>query len=133
MKILSFRSSPFFFVTFFSLVLSCLSFAQESSPKRISFEKGRTTAIVKAILRAGKTDSYLLRAGKNQQMTVHLAGKAASNGKMRVDIFDPQGNPLTTEEMRWKDWDLSLLATGDYRVEVSGSMNAPYTLEITIR
>ena len=48
---------------------------------RIKFERGRTTAIEKGSVHRGMSHDYLLKAGRGQAMTVHLA---TSGGFMEV-------------------------------------------------
>ncbi len=98
--------------------------------RRISFPRGRTTAVLQGTIKRGVSHDYLLRARGGQGMTVHLA----SSGDVGFEIITPSGQYLSAYT---PDWTGYLPESGDYRINVlpPTETNAParYTLEVTIR
>jgi hypothetical protein len=97
---------------------------------RISFPRGRTTAVVSGTVQRGMSHDYLLKARRAQSMTVHLAAR----GGVAFDILTPSGEVLAQYS---KDWSGELPQSGDYRINVlpdtSTSRSISYTLEVTVR
>jgi hypothetical protein len=121
------------FVLLFTLmVFSTLVPAQRGTSvvRRISFQKGRTTAVVQGSLKRGISHDYLLRARSGQGMAVHLA----SRGDLGFEIITPSGHYLSDYT---RDWSGYLPQTGDYRINVlpdtRTNIAIAYTLEVTIR
>jgi len=98
--------------------------------RRVSFPRGRTTAILRGAVRRGVSHDYLLRARGGQGMTVHLT----ASGDVSFSIMSPNGNSLADFV---SDWSGELPGSGDYRINVlpptRNSNPAQYTLEVTIR
>jgi hypothetical protein len=98
--------------------------------RRVSFPRGRTTAILRGAVRRGVSHDYLLRASGGQSMTVHLTAQ----GDASFSILSPGGSSLADFVM---DWSGELPESGDYRINVlpptRSAGPAQYTLEVTIR
>jgi hypothetical protein len=106
---------------------------------RVKFPAGRTTVILKGKTTGGPSESggmdpitYRLRAGKGQQMTLHLtsARKNAIFG-----VYAPGMEPLEVGENH-TDWSGVLPKSGDYEIIVfpsDESTDTTFTLEVTIR
>lgn len=97
--------------------------------RRVSFARGRTTAILHGTVSRGVSDDYLLRARAGQTMSLHLSANADAS----FSILTPSGNPLGDFV---SDWSGELPESGDYRINVlppSRTNAARYTLEVTIR
>jgi hypothetical protein len=117
---------------FLFAVLSVGASAQHGgdfTPRRVSFAKGRTTAVLKGVVKGAKGYVYKLRARGGQTMSVHIAGRA------NFTVNQESGDALAADV---KDWSGELPQTGEYSIFVSGvngddSVNRPFTLEITIR
>ena len=115
------------------LILTTISVAAQrgtSIVSRISFPRGRTTAVVSGTVQRGMSHDYLLKARRAQSMTVHLAAR----GGVAFDILTPSGEVLAQYS---KDWSGELPQSGDYRINVlpdtSTSRSISYTLEVTVR
>ena len=102
--------------------------------RRVKFEKGRTTAVLKGNVKDGQEITYLLGAAKGQTMTVHLTGDA-KNHDVVFSIVGPDGAPLMGEGEIDTDWTGELPAAGDYKIKVGliESKSSAYTLEVMIR
>ena len=106
--------------------------AQRHRTKRIQFERGRTTAVVKGQVDAKTIDNYDIRARAGQRMIVHLT----SPGKnVRFGIALPGFDAGELEgASQVTDWEGELPDTGDYNIAVFVKKGAgTYTLEVTIR
>jgi hypothetical protein len=124
--------SKFAAVFFATLLLATGAFAvQKGLTKRVRFQRGRTTAVLKNSVVRGTVDRYLLGARKRQQIIVHLT--SIENNAV-FDIYTPGGDTLAGEGEDSTDWSGTLPQDGDYVIEVGGTRgNATYTLEVTIR
>lgn len=98
--------------------------------RRVRFGRGRTSTVLRGVLRRGISHDYILGASAGQTMSVHLS----SPGGLTFTIIGPYGRSLADFT---RDWSGELPANGDYRINVlpDTSTNQPfsYTLEITIR
>lgn len=106
---------------------------------RVKFPPGRTTVVLKGKTTGGPSEgggmdpiTYVLRARKGQQMTLHLtsAKKNAVFG-----IYAP-GMELIETGQNATDWGGTLPKTGDYEIMVFPDdeiTDTTFTLEITIR
>jgi hypothetical protein len=109
------------------------AFAQKgrSVVRRVSFPRGRTTAVLRGAVKRGLSHDYLLRARARQSMSVHLASPSPD---VNFTIMTPTGEALADFA---RDWSGDLPDSGDYRINVlpPTNTNAParYTLEVTIR
>jgi len=97
---------------------------------RISFARGRTTAVLTGTVRRGMSHDYLLKARAGQTMTVHLSAR----GDVSFVVRTPGGDTLADFS---KDWSGELPESGDYRINVLPDTNTErtisYTLEVTVR
>ena len=115
-----------------AVVLVGLVAAQKGTSvvRRISFQRGRTSAVMSGTLKRGTSHDYLLRASRGQQLIVHLATKA----DMGFEIMTPSKDVLTEYT---QDWTGPLPQSGDYRINVlpptTTEAPASYTLEVTVR
>ena len=98
---------------------------------RIRFARGRTTTVEKGSVHRGMSHDYLLKAGRGQTMTVHLAAR----GGVCFDLYTP-GLADTLAQCS-RDWSGELPQSGDYRINVLPDTNTersiPYTMEVTVR
>jgi hypothetical protein len=97
---------------------------------RISFARGRTTAVLTGTVHRGMSHDYLLKTRAGQNMSVHLSAR----GGVSFDILTPAGDSLAQYS---KDWSGDLPESGDYRINVlpdtTTERTIPYTLEVTVR
>jgi hypothetical protein len=107
---------------------------------RVRFPAGRTTVILKGKTTGGPSESgsmdpitYILRASKGQQMTLHLT----STKKNAVfAIYLPRMESLIEDASDGTDWSGTLPKTGDYQIMVFPKdevTDTTFTLEVTIR
>ena len=98
--------------------------------RRVRFPRGRTSTVLRGVLRRGISHDYILGASAGQTMSVHLS----SPGGLTFTIIGPYGRSLADFTT---DWSGELPANGDYRINVlpdtSTNQAFSYTLEITIR
>ena len=107
--------------------------------KRVKFPPGRTTVILKGKTTGGPSESggmnpvsYVLRARRGQQMTLHLT----SAKKNAVFGLYAPGMDLVEGAQSVADWTGELPKTGDYEIIVfpeDEMTNTTFTLEVTIR
>jgi hypothetical protein len=97
-------------------------------PKRIRFQRGRTTAVIKDTVRLCTSHEYRLRALAGQRMAVHLAAGRRTSFTVHTPAGDtPEGADGSN------DWNGELPETGEYTINVATDATAAYTLEVTIR
>src|SRR5256885_15679521 len=96
------------------VIAGTATFAQKGTSivTRISFARGRTTAVERGSVRRGISHDYLLKARAGQTMTVHLAAR----GGVSFDILTSRGNGSVAEGA--KDWSGKLPQSGNYRINV---------------
>jgi|SRR5438093_12888059 len=98
---------------------------------RIKLAHGRTTAVERGSVHRGISHDYLLKAGRGQTMTLHLAAR----GGVCFDLYAPGLSDSLAQCS--KDWSGDLPQSGDYRINVlpdtTTERTIPYTLEITVR
>jgi hypothetical protein len=121
------------------LALSLMSVPSAWAQKRVRFPPGRTTVVLKGRTTGGPSESggmnpvsYVLRARKGQQMTLHLT--SAKNNAV-FGLYAP-GMDLVEGAQNTADWSGTLLKTGDYEIIVFPQdevTNTTFTLEVTIR
>lgn len=115
------------------LLITVAAVAQKGTSilTRIRFARGRTTAVERGSVRRGISHDYLLKAGRGQTMSVHLAAR----GGVCFSLFSPGFAEQLADCS--KDWSGELPSSGDYRINVlpdtSTERSIPYTLEITVR
>jgi hypothetical protein len=110
----------------------------DQKEKRIRFEKGRTSAVVKDVVTDSVQENvhtYRLKVGKGQTMILHLASpvKAANFIPSLPDDSTPTDASGSVE---LKDWDGTIPASGDVIINIyhKGTRRGmPYTLEVTVR
>jgi hypothetical protein len=108
-------------------------FAQKgkSVVRRVTFPRGRTTAVLRGTVKRGLSHDYLLRARAGQSMIVHLASASQA---VSFTIRTPDGDYPADFA---RDWSGELPVSGDYRINVlpptETETPASYTLEVTIR
>lgn len=116
----------------FALLVASATWAQcrSGAPARVSFQRGRTTAVINSRLAPDGEACYALRARAGQQMTVHVS--SSKNG-IHFSIFPPSQNRIISGETN--DWSGMLPETGDYVIALyppkrwSGDS---FTLEVTV-
>ena len=106
---------------------------------RVKFPPGRTTVVLKGRTTGGPSESggmdpvsYILRARKGQQMTLHLT---SAKKNALFGVYAP-GMDLVEGAQSVKDWSGELPKTGDYEIIVfpeDEATDTTFTLEITIR
>ena len=105
--------------------------AQCAGPKRVAFQHGTTTAVIKGAVGASKAVCYQLRVRAGQRMIVHLS--SPSRGARFTVI--PEGydvEPVAGAE-DVESWEGVLDATGDYTISVHAPRaGQTYTLEVAI-
>lgn len=119
------------------LLLALVSATAAQRARRIQFERGRTTAVLKGRVKEAGSVEYLLRAQQGQTMSVHLT--SPDDPGMAFYIYRPGGrliDDLATANVT--DWSGELPREGDYRIVITptggdGGEVYHYTLEVTIR
>lgn len=103
----------------------------KSVVRRVNFPQGRTTTVLRGMVKRGLSHDYLLRARRGQIMTLHLATEASG---MSLTILKPDGETWIYDV---KDWSGELPATGIYRINVlpdtTTEDRTSYALEVMIR
>ena len=109
--------------------LAPASFAQE---RRVRFERGRTSAVIKSAVSHGREVVYVLGARAGQTLIVHVS-TTSPNHDVVFSIKTPGGGDLTDDI--GTDYSGELPSSGDYRIAVGAieSDSANFTLEVTIR
>lgn len=121
-----------FIVIAFLLSSAAIVSAQRGTSvvSRISFARGRTTAVLTGTVHRGMSHDYLLKARHGQNMSVHLTAR----GSVAFDILSPTGDSVAQYS---KDWSGELPQSGDYRINVlpdtTTERTISYTLEVTVR
>ena len=124
---------------FFIFALFQTAAAQVGNVKRIEFEAGRTSKIVRTKMkRADSTHDYSARARAGQLMSVRLISK---NRAAYFSIICPGCTQIGDTPFGMKDayktrrWTSKISDTGDYAIRVATDKPATYTyaLEITVR
>jgi hypothetical protein len=119
------------FAAMLLLITTVETFASRDRTRRIRFESGRTTKVIKDAVVRGDRDRYILHARAGQTLLVHITS-VESNAVF--DIYRPGGKRTLENAQENTDWSGALPRTGDYIIEVGGTRgNASYTLEVTVR
>lgn len=113
--------------------------AQKKNVQRIQFPTGRTTTVLKGVLRGDNDFTYIVRAKKGQTLLAHLS--VAGNGQAGILVKGPDNRNQTNPDGSdaGDDFSIILQRTGDYRIvvfppEMTEKKDiARYTLEVTIR
>jgi hypothetical protein len=113
--------------------------AQRKNVQRVQFPQGRTTTVLKGVLKGDSDMTYVVRATKGQTLLAHLA--VENDCCASILIKGPDGRNLTNADGTdaGNDFSVVLRRTGDYRIQVfppdavERTDIARYTLEVTIR
>ena len=125
---------------FLALLLLGATQARAQDCSRISFARGRTTAVINGNVNAKQSVCYNVRARKGQQMIVHLTVHGTSP-KHNV-YFQISPEPASAEEStdvlpgasNVADWEGTIPYTNDYGIVVLADKGSfTFTLEVTIR
>lgn len=104
--------------------------AMAAITRRVQFERGRTSTVIKGKARRGVDYVYLLRAGGQQVMLINLVGVP----DFRLSLTGSKGYTLVENTQSWTG---ELPESGDYAIVIRHDRNGvgttPYTLEVTIR
>lgn len=101
-------------------------------PRRISFARGATSGSVDGSIATRRTNTYILRAAKNQTMSVTITSKDA----MALTVYGlTDGQPLVRAGGAGvSSWSGTLPADQDYIINVvPGVDTATFTLTVTIK
>jgi hypothetical protein len=100
--------------------------------RRVKFQRGRTTAVLKGRIVRGSTDRYLLGAKAGQTMLVHITSPTDT---ANFSVSSKDGSAVDEDAVEVADWTGELPTSGDYVISVRAGMleNTKYTLEVTIR
>jgi hypothetical protein len=123
-------------VALVAVAVCCLAVSASAQaggqPKVVRFERGRTTAVLKASADNAHGYTYTLAAKAGQTMSVHVTSSA---GAAIFSITAPSGAIEGALEV--KDWSGQLPDTGSYLIAVWNKKKRgpaiPFTIEITIR
>ncbi len=117
-----------FLTAAFLVALISFSFAQVE--KRISFERGKSSATVSEKLAADTVEVYNLRVKKGQKITIKVS---SANGKVDLDTANFSAGEF--EEPGHKFLNLPIDQTGDYQIYVrnTGKTAMNFTLIVTVR
>jgi hypothetical protein len=95
-------------------------------PQRVEFRRGTNNTTVTGNLAVGTVDRYVLEAGAEQMMIVHVDGAAG----IAFSIVAPDGTVLAEDEVLAA---VALPADGDYVVEVATTdAGGAYTIDFLI-
>ncbi len=106
--------------------------SSEGEPVRIQFAAGSISAQESGSLAAFGRDRYVLRAAKDQEMTVNL--RITSGPGALLIIWGEDGSVFVTDHSETTYWQGKLPLTQDYFITVVASPDGPvsYVLEVTI-
>lgn len=126
--------AAFMFLLFASGVVVSQRFVGPVTTKRVRFERGRTTAIIKGVAKTPGTYEYLLHVREGQRMAVHLT---SSNDGVEFSVEAPNGE-WVENALGVDDWSGVLAHSGDYKILVINNRsrvqrNPRFTLEISVR
>lgn len=102
----------------------------QSTPRRVQFASGRSSATVSDSVPANHVNSYVLHIKKGQQISARVS---SANGK--VDLDGDNIGAGQFEESGTTTFDVPVDQTGDYRVYVRnrGQSATRFRLAITVR
>ncbi|MGE5263217.1 MAG: hypothetical protein ACM3S0_07525 [Acidobacteriota bacterium] len=105
--------------------------AVPSTPKRITFQPGATSATVQGTTATPGHDRFVLRALAGQTMTVKVS---STPGDVIVIIYGADGNVLISDHAGATSWTGQLPTTQDYMIDTRsiGSAAVNFTLTVTI-
>jgi hypothetical protein len=113
--------------------------AQRKNVQRVQFPQGRTTTVLKGVLKGDTDMTYIVHAMKGQTLLAHIAVENDCCASLLIN--GPRGKRLTNADGSdaGDDFSVILPQTGDYRIVVfppdttDSKDIARYTLEVTIR
>jgi hypothetical protein len=96
--------------------------------KRIEFNAGASSGVVKGSIIRGERSVYLLGAKRGQTMSIDVA---STESNAVFDLVGTDGKTVTQEATSWN----GVLATdGDYQIVVGGTRgNVEYTMKVEIK
>jgi hypothetical protein len=104
---------------------------QSDRTRRVRFQRGRTSTVIKDAVVRGTRDRYILGARAGQTLIVHIT---SVEDNAVFDVYARGGKRVLEGAQETTDWTGELPRSGDYVIEVGGTRgNATYTLEVTIR
>lgn len=103
--------------------------AQSSRERQIVFAPGAASASVSTSIVRGDRAIYLLRADRDQTMTVTIDSTPEQGGAL-FNVISPSGEILSSGSASFRQ---TLRQSGDYRIIVSGSRGNPsFNMTISI-
>jgi hypothetical protein len=118
----------------FSLLIAVMLFsadAKAQGPKRIEFEKGKSSATVRGVTGQNAT-TYIVRARSGQKLVLTLSPRA--NVGIKVESDGRYGHAVLLREERGGTYTVGLEESGEYTIFI-GSTNhksLPFTLSVRI-
>ncbi|MEP7338568.1 MAG: hypothetical protein ABI977_12590 [Acidobacteriota bacterium] len=120
------------------LLMAAITVNADQKLKRIQFERGRTSAVVKGIVTNSEQENvheYKLRVGKGQKIIAHLASPEKSANFM---LSLPGGSTADDGQGKaeLKDWEGTIPASGDVVIAIyhrGKKHSMSYTLEVSVR
>lgn len=126
------------FLTVIALLMTATPVNADQKMKRIQFERGRTSAVVKGAVTNSEQENvhqYKLRVGKGQTIIVHLASpEKAANFMLGMPDNSTVDDSHGKSEL--KDWEGKIPASGDVVITIyhrGKKASMLYTLEVTVR
>lgn len=103
----------------------------QSTPRRITFQPGATTATMQGSTATSGMDRFVLRVLSGQTMTVNIT--SAQNNVILI-IYGADGNVLISDHAGATTWTGVIPTTQDYFIDTRsvGSNVVPFTLKVTI-
>ncbi|CAD0228851.1 conserved hypothetical protein [Planktothrix agardhii] len=97
-----------------------------NATERVKFDPGTTGATVTGMIKPTEKRQYKLECAAGQKMSVDV-----KEGTVDINILDPNGKNIGTIKNS-KTWQGELPINGDYTIEVSGSKEANFKLNIDV-
>lgn len=115
-----------------ALVVLSLAPWAPAQERRVRFERGRTSAVLKGTVSHGREAVYVLGARAGQTLVANVS-TTSPNHDVVLSIKGPDGSDLMEDVDT--GWTGELPSSGDYRLYVGTieSASAAYTLEVAIR
>jgi hypothetical protein len=126
-------------VLLFSFTLNVAAQGGRTKTRRIQFPRGRTTVVLKGVLKGMADAVYVLRARQGQTLTAHLAVENDCCASLLIKGPDNMNQRNADGTDASDDFNITLTQTGDYRIIVFPPDTADrkdiarYTLEVSIR
>ncbi|CAD5947028.1 hypothetical protein [Planktothrix agardhii] len=97
-----------------------------NATERVKFDPGTTGSTVTGMIKPTEKRQYKLECAAGQKMSVDV-----KEGTVDINILDPNGKNIGTIKNS-KTWQGELPINGDYTIEVSGSKEANFKLNIDV-